>query len=110
MRNYLVTWYYTRPKGDPECLELLKALETITVWHILDPICCVALVRWDLSAHALGEKIMGYLHRQDQLLVMEISDNNAWYGLKSEETATLYLKRPSLPPPQSWTDSPERTE
>jgi len=108
MRNYIVTWYYTRPKGDPECLELMRVLAPMIV-DIIDPVCCTALVRWELSAHALGEKLMSYLHPDDKLLVTEVSDNNAWYGLKPEETAALCLGRPSLPPPPTSPRSPEHT-
>lgn len=108
MRNYIVTWYYTRPKGDPECYEFLKVLAPMIV-DIIDPVCCTALVRWELGAQALGEKLMHYLHRDDKLLVMEVSENNVWYGLKPEETATLYLGRPSLPPPPTSSRSPEHT-
>jgi len=109
MRNYLVTWYYTRPQSEPECLKLHEALSPITVWEILDPICCTVLVNWESSANDLGRHLINYLDPRDKLLVMEVSSNCSWYGLEPQETAAKYLHVTSLPPPQARTDSPERT-
>lgn len=110
-RHYLVSWYYTRPKGDPEYLELLEAIEPDIIWEILNPICCTVLIRSRLGAWQLGQKLTTYIHPDDKLLIMEVHSNHAWYGL-DPTVARAYLGSPSLPMPahQSSADSPPHSD
>jgi hypothetical protein len=105
MRNYLVVFYYTRPKENGEYLELIqKAINPGLIWDVIDLLCGVVMVRSELGAHELGQSILKYLHPDDRLLVTEVHGNSAWYGLKDPAVAQSYLRRPPLPWPQTSSD------
>jgi len=91
MKNYLVICYFASNKGPSECSQLLEALAPSSVWSVIDPNCCTFLMRFDLSAPTLGKQMIVHFHPNDKLLIMEVSDNNAWYGLTPHEIALRYL-------------------
>lgn len=97
-RHYLLSWNYTRPFGDPECLELLEALEPDIIWDVLNKGYCIVMIRSQLGAWQLGQKLIPYFDPKDKLLIMEVCRNNAWYGL-DPTVAGGYLGTPSLPRP-----------
>jgi hypothetical protein len=77
-----VVGYDIHPKAGETYGELVKALESLgTYWHCLDS---TWMIKTDLSASQVRDKLWAHMRADDQLLVVTYSRPAAWSGFSGE--------------------------
>ena len=99
LKNYIISYSYSRPLENKEYLDLLIALTSLGVWEFHDASCATQLLQTSSSANELYEDLIDYFDRNDKLLIAEIG-LPAWYNLQPEEFARRELRRPASRPPR----------
>ena len=104
MRNYLVSFIYTRNWDSKEHQALLDALEGLGAWALLGDACDTHIVQSDAPINELYEALIDHFVPGDKLLVAEFT-RPFWYGIKATEFAIQMLGRPESRPPRTVPES-----
>ena len=86
MSTFLIGYDLNKPEQDYP--ELINAIETSfgKWWHYLDS---TWLIKSDLSATDIRDKLKPHIDSDDELLVVRLSGEGAWAGFSSEASDWL---------------------
>src|SRR5947209_2705247 len=104
MRNYLVSFSYSRPWEGDEHQALLDALEGLGAWPLLGDACDTHIIQSDTPINELYEALIEHFVPGDKLLVAEFT-RPFWYGIKATDFAIQMLGRPESRPPRTSSEA-----
>ena len=85
MKTYLIGYDLNAPGQD--YAELIKTIKSFKAWcHCLDS---TWIVRSSLDAAQVRDKLLKQLDSNDELIVVDLVGNGAWYGFTTKVTKWL---------------------
>lgn len=84
MKTYLISYDLIRPETLPEYIRLFNTIKSATFWA--KPLRSVWLVKTTLSSAQIRDEIMKVIDANDKVLVIEVTNNWAAYGLPKAVT------------------------
>lgn len=88
MKIYLIGYDLNRPRGEDDYKDLIEKIKESfpTWWHHLDS---TWLVKTDMTAVQIRDKLKPYLDKGDELLVARLSGEAAWTGFNDKGSKWL---------------------
>lgn len=87
MKTYLIAHDLTRPNLTDDYARLFKVIRSFgTFWHQLDD---AWIVKADVNANTILEKLKPHLAPDDELLVVELSGRGSWHGFDANGSSWL---------------------
>ncbi|SEL63912.1 hypothetical protein SAMN04488505_102737 [Chitinophaga rupis] len=85
MKTYLIGYDLNKPHQDyPELINKIKQFKTW--WHYLDS---TWIVKSDLTAAQIREYLKPHIDSNDELLVVSLTGEGAWYGFNDKGSKWL---------------------
>ncbi len=84
MKTYLISYDLIKPETLPDYKRLIDAIKTATYWA--KPLKSVWLIKTTLSSSQIRDELRKVTDLNDKLLVIEITNNWASYGLPKDVT------------------------
>ncbi len=84
MKTYLISYDLIKPEKIVDYKRLIDTIKTATFWA--KPLKSVWLVKTDLSSEQIRNELMKVIDVNDKLLIIEVTNNWASYGLPKDVT------------------------